>query len=295
MRIAFVSLITGCLLASSVSAHAQTRKCPPDSVPVGPLCVDKYEASVWRIVTANTSLVKKVMQGKATLADLQKFTPKTGVGVQLGCTAPPYNMIDYDSIPSGPGSFPPDGNWVGFSGVTPPSPGVFAVSIPGVLPSACITWFQAEQACALVGKRLLTNQEWQRAAAGTPRPANGVDDGLLECNIFTARGVVDAGSRANCVSSWGVFDMVGNVAEWVADWVDKNTPTNCGNWNVGSGLLSNGTTCFGPGGDSNHDALPAALVRGDKYQGDIEAGVFALSASVDPTSAADQIGFRCAR
>jgi hypothetical protein len=47
-------------------------KCPPDSVKVGNVCVDKYEASVWQIDPTNRSLVNKVQQGKATLADLTK-------------------------------------------------------------------------------------------------------------------------------------------------------------------------------------------------------------------------------
>src|SRR5262249_43834089 len=56
------------------------------------------------------------------------------------------------------------------SRIEPPSPGVYALSIPGVKPTACITWFQANQACLLSGKRLLTNREWQGAATGTPDP-----------------------------------------------------------------------------------------------------------------------------
>jgi len=53
-----------------------------------------------------------------------------------------------------------------------------------VLPSGCITWFQANQACLLSGKRLLTNREWQGAAASTPDP--GTDNGTTDCNISTA-------------------------------------------------------------------------------------------------------------
>jgi hypothetical protein len=34
------------------------------------LCVDRYEASVWRVPGAQTALVKKLKRGKATLADL---------------------------------------------------------------------------------------------------------------------------------------------------------------------------------------------------------------------------------
>lgn len=93
-------------------------------------------------------------------------------------------------------SFPETGQW------TP-------VSVAGVVPSACLTWFQAAQACALSGKRLLRNGEWQQAVAGTPDPGSA-DDGSTTC---ATHGLlpVNTGSRSSCKSSWGALDMVGNV------------------------------------------------------------------------------------
>src|SRR5438093_8117025 len=190
LRAAAVTAPLALLLA--ITAAAGTLKCPPDAAKVGPTCVDKYEASVWQIPTASTALIKRVQTGRATLADL------TGGGaVQLGCTGTPYNHTPY------PAGFPPDGNWTPVVGSSPPSPGVYAVSIPGVLPSACTTWFQASQACLLSGKRLLPNDEWQHAAAGTPDP--GSTPGGNDCNTHSA-GPVNTGSRANCKSDWGAFD-----------------------------------------------------------------------------------------
>src|SRR5262249_35889436 len=122
-------------LAAAGSAGAGTLKCAPDSVKVGNVCIDKYEASVWSIPPSNIALVKQVQAGKATLAALNQ-----GSVALLSCTT------------GYPTNFPPDGNWTPVAGSNPPSPGVYAVSIPGVLPSTCITWFQAEQACALSGK-----------------------------------------------------------------------------------------------------------------------------------------------
>src|SRR5262249_23678496 len=162
------------------------------------VCVDTYEASVWLIdPIANASLVKKVQAGKATLADLRGTgtvaNPPSPKGTQLS-PAP-------SCVPSYPQYFPPDGNWRalvmvlsggGLGGSCPPSPGVYALSLPGVEPSACITWFQANQACQLSGKHLLTNVEWQGAAAGTPDP--GQDNGTSDCAI--ASGVVKTGSRS---------------------------------------------------------------------------------------------------
>ena len=52
---------------------AWERPCPPDSVLSGTTCIDKYEASVWRVpapLTTNAGLVTKIAQGTATAADL---------------------------------------------------------------------------------------------------------------------------------------------------------------------------------------------------------------------------------
>src|SRR5262249_48769076 len=144
-----------------------------------------------------------------------------------------------------PRQFSSDGNWTPVPGSNPPSPGVYAVSISGVLPSACITWFQANEACALSGKRLVRNDEWQRAAAGTPDP--GTDNGTTDCNVSAAGAPVNRGSRASCKSAWGVFDMVGNVEEWAADWADLDTA--CTDWTTSAGIPGGDLSCFGgPGG-----------------------------------------------
>ena len=40
---------TAICLVAAVPAGAGSTKCAPDSVPVGTVCIDKYEASVWQI------------------------------------------------------------------------------------------------------------------------------------------------------------------------------------------------------------------------------------------------------
>ena len=100
------------------SPHAATLRCAADSVKVGNVCVDKYEASVWSIAPSNTGLIRKVQKGMATLDDLM------GSGaVQLGRTGAPFSLTAY------PANFPADGNWTPVLGSDPPSPGVYAVSI----------------------------------------------------------------------------------------------------------------------------------------------------------------------
>ena len=57
--------------AFTIVVSPATAKCPPDAAQVGPTCVDKYEASLWRIPPTESALRKKVQKGTATLANLQ--------------------------------------------------------------------------------------------------------------------------------------------------------------------------------------------------------------------------------
>src|SRR5262245_54512061 len=146
-----ILLLAGACVASlllTLTAPALAA-CSPDSLQVGPGCIDQYEASVWEIPAttpqgkSNAGLISKVQDGKATLANLQ-----AGGGIQRGATSDDYGS-----------GCPYTGNGcVDF----------YAVSTPGMTPSRYLTWFQAVAACRNAGKRLLTNTEWQAAALGTP-------------------------------------------------------------------------------------------------------------------------------
>lgn len=253
-------------LAAALPANALLLRCPPDSVKAGDLCIDKYESSIWQIPAGNPALVRQVQSGRVTLATL---TAGGATQVSPALTGSPCT-------PAFPPTFDASGNWT--------SP-LFAVSVEGVPPTSCVTWFQAEQACALSGKRLLTNQEWQRAAAGTPDP--GTDDGGTDCNVGGLAKPSQSGSRANCKSNWGAFDMVGNVEEWVADWIAQ--PTQCPGW----GAFSDDIMCLA--GASSTATGPGAMIRGGFFSGGFaQPGVFALDVD-NPARAGRGIGFRCGR
>ncbi|HEV7732268.1 MAG TPA: SUMF1/EgtB/PvdO family nonheme iron enzyme [Candidatus Binatia bacterium] len=239
------------------------RRCAIDAVMSGPVCMDRFEASVWRVpnpTTTNRALVTKIQQGRATVALLTAGGAKplgTAGDDYPPCADTGQNCLD----------------------------DIYAVSLPEQIPSAHITWFQAQEACANAGKRLPTSAEWQIGADGTPDP--GPDDGTTTCNTASANVVIPTGARAKCRSGRGAFDMVGNVMEWVADWVPRST--DC----VGWGAFSNDFMCLA--GASTTSTAPGALVRGGFFFGGPIAGPLMVVGTIDPTRAEEFIGFRCTR
>ena len=270
-------IIVGLLSLTAARAHAvwpgDPGKCKADAVKAGSVCVDKYEASVWQIPATNLSgrsnaaLILKVQNGTATLANLM-----AGGATQISAES------NSACAPAFPATFPDDGQW---------ELPLYAVSIPNVQPTACVTWFQAQQACGNSRKRLPTNAEWQLAVAGTPD--QGADDGLTACNTANAFDGVPTGSRSGCISNSGAFDMVGNVGEWVADWVPLSTA--CPGW----GGFSGDFQCFA-GANTTLTGGPGALVRGGDYSGPSSTrGPLAVDGHEQPSLSDITVGFRCAR
>ncbi len=259
---AFLAVALGMGPPSVALGRVAMRRCRADAVVAGTVCLDRYEESVWRVpdpTTANATLVRRIQVGRATRDDLV-----AAGATQLGTT-------EHDYAPCAD-----DGQNCAND--------IYAVSLPSVVPSASITWFQAQEACADAGKRLPTNAEWQVGANGTPDA--GPDDQATDCDTFSPT-VAPTGSRSRCVSAWGAFDMVGNLYEWVADWVPRSTA--CPGW----GSLSNDGMCFS--GASTTATGPGALLRGGDFGSGPEAGPLTVSASFGPSNFGSSIGFRCVR
>lgn len=200
-------------------------------VTAGPICIDRYEVSVWSSPTG---------------------------GTQYGVSSDDYPCNDNGQDCTGANA-------------------IYARSVAGITPSTGITWFQAQQALANVGKRLPSNAEWQQAVAGTPDST--------ACNVDTGV-IANTGANAGCISNFGANDMVGNAGEWVGDWVAAGT--GCPGW----GAFSDDYMCLsGANGTSTN---PAALHRGGGYNSFALAGPFTVLPQ-SPALAVYGIGFRGAR
>ena len=90
-----------------------------------------------------------------------------------------------------------------------------------------VDWYQAKKYCEWKGKRLATEAEWELAARGTDGRMFPWGNTKPTCDLVVndkcgTTGTQKVGSKPKGDSPYGVHDMSGNVAEWVADYFKED-------------------------------------------------------------------------
>jgi serine/threonine-protein kinase len=153
-------------------------------------------------------------------------------------------------------------------------------------PINCVDFTSAEGYCKWRGKRLPTEAEWELAARGTGGRAFPWGEESPECDRACydknggCRSPTDAvaacpsGAHPNDRTPEGVFDLAGNVSEWVSD-----------------GYTDKPAGGVDPRGDP---AAPLRVVRGGSFLDQVEMLTATWRTGRAPVTAYVSIGFRCA-
>ena len=175
----------------------------------------------------------------------------------------------------------------------PGGPPTYGAAGKGDHPVNCVDWEQANAYCEWAGKRLCTEAQWEKAARGGCEkypddlckeeawPFPWGNDWAEDCGKAVHSGCGE-GTQAVAqleagVSPYGIYDMSGNVAEWVKDWFDYQ--------------FYLGDAYYNP--EAGWNKWETRIVRGGGFEWAFVNLRVSQRGPVNPDSHQDDFGFRC--
>lgn len=171
-------------------------------------------------------------------------------------------------------------------------------SQPEVVPWRFVSLTQAQQLCARVGKRLPTSAEWYRFS-------NGMSD-QSACVLDNKTNPALTGSAPTCSTPAGIYDVVGNVWEWVDGQVRNGEydsrslpPDGYVSLVDADGMVIETTNDpqaeFGNDYAWTNQDGTFGIIRGGFYGSQDDGGIFAQNLAVPFDFKTAGVGFRCVR
>jgi formylglycine-generating enzyme required for sulfatase activity len=149
-------------------------------------------------------------------------------------------------------------------------------------PADNMTWTNASDYCAKVGKRLPTEAEWEYAARAGTETIFYWGQEYLDSYTWNAHNSEQKTHpvKTTLPNAWGLYDMAGNVSEWVSDWYAADYYTD---------LIAQGRNPLGPK-EGVDKAVRGGSWKGRPYQHRSSARSWKFWQHSNNT-----IGFRCAK
>lgn len=150
-------------------------------------------------------------------------------------------------------------------------------------PVVGVDWQQADAYCAWIEARLPTEAEWEKVARGpdgSPYPW-GVDEPA--CELLNYADCLDPSAPADILSYedgqslYKVWDLAGNVFEWVNDWYQQD--------------YYFASPAINPAGPAEGTER---VYRGGSYQSELEDMPAWMRFNLKPEQHTEELGFRCA-
>lgn len=299
------SYIMGLTAVDELNIQVQGRK----RITINPFMIDKYEVTnqQYRTFLIAMGAINPPVQSSLTSLDtLTSSNQNYGSPIEWNDLMVRANLDDlreHVGAPplNGPADLLPDSTqWkkMGLDDVVPWNT-YFRDTFYNNYPVVCVNWYQAKLFAAWSNKRLLTESEWEFAArsgiSGRVYPWDGLDvqtkTGKYRANFKQDRGVYQADGYAIMApvesfvpNDFGIYNMAGNVAEWVLD-----------SYNPSYVVLQNvGTSNFVSPSYTN-SSEPRKIHRGGSWQSTkffIGVGVRNFQ---DKKMGTPFVGFRCAK